>query len=291
MTGDNGDDVENPNASPACFLSEASADYSGLGAPKLPLRAFAQTGRNVSVLGLGTVKFGRNTGVKYPQGDGFALPTDTDIERLLDCALGAGITLLDTAPAYGTAEERLGRLLGARRSKFFIVTKTGEEFDGQNSRYIFTAEHTRMSVARSLKRLNTDVLECVLVHSSRDDVSVIENTPVLETLARLKEEGSILSFGVSTYTVAGGKRAVDLCDAVMLAYNANSTDERAVIDYAREKGKAVLVKKGLASGHVGAEEAARNIRFVTGTAGVTGMVFGSISEKNILANARALGQD
>lgn len=244
---------------------------------------------NVSPLGLGTVKFGRNTKVKYPGGEGFELPSDAEICSLLDTALDCGINLLDTAPAYGSAEERLGRNLGWRRDRFFIVTKTGEEFDGAESQYIFTAQHTRMSVERSLKRLNTDFIDCVLVHSNRDDVQVITETPVLETLAKMKDEGKIGAFGVSTYSVMGGKLAAALTDCVMVSYNSAYTDEREVIDYARLNNKAVLVKKGLASGHVGSlGDLAENIRFVIGTPGVTSLVFGSLKPDNILSNARAL---
>jgi len=264
----------------------------------LPKRPFAKTGKDVSVLGLGTVKFGRNRGVKYPGGEGFALPTEAEASGLLDLALDLGINLLDTAPAYGSAEERLGAILGARRDKFFLVSKTGEEFDADTaaSAYIFTAEHTRMSVERSLKRLRTDYLDCVLVHSSRDDVKVITETPVLEVLARMKEEGKVLSFGVSTYSVEGGCLAARLSDCVMLAYNVGYTDEATVLPYAQKHGAAVLVKKGLASGHLGgyAQDAAHaadllgeNIRFVLDTPGVTSMVFGSLNPANIRANVAA----
>lgn len=255
----------------------------------LEQRPFANTGRSVSVLGLGTVKFGRNQGVKYPGGDGFSLPSDRDISSLLDLVLDHGITLLDTAPAYGTSEERLGTVMGARRKKFFLVTKTGEEFENGASQHIFTAEHTRMSVERSLKRLNTDCLDCVLVHSSRDDMAVLSKTPVLETLARLKEEGKLLSFGASTYTVEGGKFAADYADCVMLAYNESDTAMMPVMDYARAKNRAVLIKKGLASGHAG--DAAAAVRFATAPAGVTSMVFGSLNPANILANINALIKD
>jgi aryl-alcohol dehydrogenase-like predicted oxidoreductase len=247
------------------------------------------TWRQVSRLGLGTVKFGRNQKLKYPGGDGFAMPADGEIEFLLDLALECGINLLDTAPAYGTSEERLGKLMGARRNKFFLVTKTGEEFCNGKSEYVFTVEHTRMSVERSLKRLNTDFLDCVLLHSSRDDVNVIANTPALETLSRLKDQGKIGSFGVSTHTVDGGKLAVDLSDCVMVSYNKSHTAERPVIDHARAKGRAVLVKKGLGSGHIGGSgDAAEHIRFVNSTPGVTSLVFGSITPENIRANARAI---
>jgi aryl-alcohol dehydrogenase-like predicted oxidoreductase len=245
---------------------------------------------DVSPLGLGTVKFGRNTGVKYPGGEGFKLPSDAEVESLLDLSIDCGINLIDTAPAYGVAEERLGQLMGARRDKFFLVTKTGEEFDGAKSEYIFTAAHTRMSVERSLKRLKTDYLDCVLVHSNRDDAHVLKNSAALETLSRLKAEGKIGSFGASTYTLEGGRLAVDLSDCVMVAYNKGYTDERPVIDYARDKGKPVLVKKGLASGHIGGlGDLSENIRFVTETPGVACLVFGSLQPANILANVRALG--
>ncbi len=256
----------------------------------LARRPFAATGKSVSVLGLGTVKFGRNQGVKYPGGDGFTLPTDNEISSLLDLCLDHGINLLDTAPAYGTAEERLGKLMGARRDKFFIVGKTGEEFADGKSSHNFTAAHTRLSVERSLRRLNTDYLDCVLVHASHQDVDVIDGTDVVATLSRMKAEGKIGSVGVSVYTIAGGKRAVDLTDAVMVAYNHNYIAEKVTVDYACAHGKAVLIKKGLASGHLDAiGSLEENIHFVLETPGVTSLVFGSIAPANILGNIRVAG--
>lgn len=245
--------------------------------------------RPLSALGLGTVKFGRNQGVKYPGGGGFALPSDAEIEQLLDTALECGINVLDTAPAYGASEERLGKLLDARRRDFFLMTKTGEEFVDGTSQYCFTEAHTRMSVERSLRRLKTDFLDCVLCHSSRDDVEVMTRTDVLETLSRLKEAGKIGAFGVSTYTVEGGRLAVERTDAVMVAHNPTYTSERSVIDHARANGKTVFIKKGLNSGHVGdLGSAAGSIRFILGTPGVTTLVFGSLNADNIRANARVL---
>ena len=64
------------------------------------------------MLGLGTVKFGRNQKIKYPT---FELPSDQAVCQLLDDAQNYGINLLDTAPAYGIAEERLGQLLGGHQ--------------------------------------------------------------------------------------------------------------------------------------------------------------------------------
>ena len=166
-----------------------------------------------------------------------------------------------------------------------MLFRSGEEFYNGNSRYIFSAEHTRMSVERSLKRLKTDYLDCVLVHANRDDLHVINNTPVIEILNKMKEAGKILSTGVSTYSVEGGKAAVDLCDTVMLAYNMHDLSQRKVIDYAYSKGKAVLIKKGFASGHV--KNIEENIRFILDTKGVTSLIFGSITPANIISNLGA----
>jgi aryl-alcohol dehydrogenase-like predicted oxidoreductase len=186
-------------------------------------------------------------------------------------------------------EHRLGELLGSRRERFFIVTKTGEEFVDGRSEHDFSAAHTRRSVERSLMRLRTGFIDCMLVHCSHDDANVLTNTSVLETLARLKEEGKIGSFGASTYTVEGGRLAVDLTDCVMVAYSRTYLAEREVIEHAHRKGKPVLVKKGLASGHVEQlGDLGENIRFIIDTPGVTCLIFGSLDPAHIRANADAL---
>ena len=76
-------------------------------------RPLGQTGLSTAVLALGTVKLGRTTGVKYPKS--FDLPDDEAATALLHAARNLGINLLDTAPAYGTSEARLGKLLRGQR--------------------------------------------------------------------------------------------------------------------------------------------------------------------------------
>src|SRR5690606_8720766 len=100
-------------------------------------RPLGTTGLTVSPLGLGTVKIGRNQGVKYPSG--FELPDDNQVRDLLALARDAGINLLDTAPAYGTSEERLGPLLSGQRQEWILCSKVGEEFDNGESRFDFSA--------------------------------------------------------------------------------------------------------------------------------------------------------
>ena len=83
-----------------------------------------QTGLELSPIGLGTVKIGRNTDLKYPSG--FELPSDHEIIELLRLASQLGINCLDTAPAYGTSEKRLGAVLPEVPNDFHIITKVAK---------------------------------------------------------------------------------------------------------------------------------------------------------------------
>ena len=65
------------------------------------MRPLGNTGLTVSALGLGTVKIGRDKGVKYP--NGFTIPDDKAVSDLLAQARDLGINLIDTAPAYGSS--------------------------------------------------------------------------------------------------------------------------------------------------------------------------------------------
>ena len=103
-------------------------------------KEIANTGVIVSPLGLGTVKLGRNTAVKYPTH--FKIPNDKQTLELLAQAWDLGINLLDTAPAYGNSEQRLGQLLPQQSHDWIIATKVGETFDPVTgeSHYNFTPE-------------------------------------------------------------------------------------------------------------------------------------------------------
>ncbi|GAB5497900.1 MAG: aldo/keto reductase [Pseudohongiellaceae bacterium] len=252
----------------------------------LPLRALGSTGIQVSCLGLGTVKFGRNLDVKYPQG--FALPEDHEVLRLLEQARELGINLLDTAPAYGSSEQRLGRLL-SNRDDWILTTKVGEEFLSGKSFFNFDAEHVQKSIERSLRHLNTDYLDLVLIHSDGKDLAILESSDCLETLEKLKAKGLIRAIGMSTKTVDGGKRAVELTDAVMVTYNPASTEEESVIDYAAQQHKGVLIKKALNSGHLGGQQGdvASDLAFALNKPGVSSVIVGTINPEHLNRNVAA----
>ncbi len=245
-------------------------------------RPLGSTGIRVSLLGLGTVKLGRAIAVKYPRT--FRIPDDAEARALLDCARDLGINLLDTAPAYGTSEARLGALVEGSRSDWVICTKVGEEFENGRSRFDFTPEHVRRSVERSLERLRTDYLDVVLIHSNGDDLTILDRYGTLDALAQLRDEGLIRAAGMSHKTLAGGRRALAQgADVVMATLNIEHQEELPLVAEAAAQGRGVLIKKALASGHAGTD----SLRFVARQPGVSCIVTGTIDPGHLRENARA----
>ncbi|WP_044870732.1 aldo/keto reductase [Pseudomonas sp. LFM046] len=249
-------------------------------------RPLGDTGLVVSPLGLGTVKLGRDQGVKYPSG--FTIPDDAEARQLLALARDLGLNLIDTAPAYGRSEERLGPLLRGQRQEWVIVSKVGEEFENGLSRFDFSPEHTRFSVERSLKRLETDFIDLVLVHSDGNDLDVLRNSGVYETLAELKQAGKIRAFGLSGKTVDGGLLALEQGDCAMVTYNLNEQSEKPVLDFAVQQNKGILIKKGLASGHAclesGMDPVRASFELIFGHPGVTSAIIGTINPVHLTHN-------
>ncbi len=258
----------------------------------LQTRPLGQTGIFVSPIGLGTVKFGRNTGVKYPQD--FVLPTDEQIVELLAMAKKLGINTLDTAPAYGTSEQRLGQLLQGRRSDWVIIGKVGETFTDNISAHDFTADFIQRSVEQSLKNLNTDYIDVLLIHSNGDDVNIIKHYKVFETLAKLKSQNIIRAFGMSTKTIEGGLLTIEQADVAMVTYNPLTLDEKPIIDAAYQQNKGILIKKALASGYLNKIGTANPVQtvmdFILKTQGVSSIIVGTINPQHLLANVLAAEQ-
>jgi len=234
----------------------------------------------VSPLGLGTVKFGRNTNVKYPKH--FVIPDDSQLETLLNLASELGVNLIDTAPAYGNAEERLGKHLQGKRNKWYIATKVGEYYQNGQSHYDFTEKSTRQSIERSLKNLKTDYIDLVSIHSNGNDESIIDETDIVRTLQKLKEDGTIGSIGMSIKTVGGGLKALEVLDVLMVELNETNQNQIKVIEKARELGKGILIKKALASGHT--LNPAQAINFAVDFPGVTSVILGTINSDHLKEN-------
>ena len=211
-------------------------------------RPLGDSGLMVSVTGLGCNNFGRRL--------------DLDATRaVVDAALDAGITLLDTADTYGNgggSEELLGEVLAGRRDEVVLATKFGhQQFDmgyGPAAGAKGGRAYIRRAVERSLRRLRTDYLDLYQIHTP-DPV-----TPVAETLAALGElvtEGKVRYLGHSNFTgwqIADAAHVARAAGAVpfVSAQNHWSLLERGaeaeVVPAARHFGLGVLPYFPLANG-------------------------------------------
>ena len=242
-------------------------------------RLLGKTGLAVSPIGFGAFKIGRNEKTKYSQA--YLLPDDLVVERLLNGVLDLGVSYFDTAPAYGVSEERIGRWLSHRRNEFALSTKVGEIFEQGQSRYDFSALGVRSSIEQSLRRWRTDVIDLVLVHAHAADVEIQHSSEVVPTLCELKRQGLVRAIGLSGKTEAGASLALDWADVLMVEYHLNDQSHAEVIATAAERGLGVIVKKGLASGQLAADQA---IRFALANPGVTSLVVGGLNLDHMRMN-------
>lgn len=112
---------------------------------------------------------------------GSAELSDAHPGEVLNAALDAGINFLDTAACYGLSEELIGQSVSERRNEFYLATKAGHVVDDYQGE-AWTAQTIRDSIDRSLKRLKTDYLDLVQLHSC--SVTVLERG---EAIAALRE--------------------------------------------------------------------------------------------------------
>ena len=173
-------------------------------------------------------------------------------------AIERGVTLIDTAPAYGfgRSEEIIGKALaeGALRDKVTIATKVGLTWKNgavfRNSR----PARIRKEIDASLRRLRTDVIDLYQVHWPDLQTPIEETARALEDLRR---QGKIRAIGVSNYSPSqmDAFRAVARLDAVQPPYNLFEREiETDVLPYSKRAGLAVLsygaLCRGLLSGRM-----------------------------------------
>ncbi|MDU0365878.1 aldo/keto reductase [Microbacterium sp. KSW4-17] len=160
----------------------------------LPLRPVGRSGLRVSAVGLGCNNFGR-----------VGTPTETleGTRNVLDAALDAGVTFLDTADIYGRSfglsETLMGEALEGRRDRVVLATKFGHaDFapaivgGAKGSR-----AHIRRAVEDSLRRLRTDWIDLYQMHTPDPETPVDET---LDALADLVREGKIRYIGHSNFS-------------------------------------------------------------------------------------------
>jgi aryl-alcohol dehydrogenase-like predicted oxidoreductase len=213
----------------------------------LPLRKLGSQGLEVSALGLGCMGMSQSYGT----------PDDRQSLATLDRALELGVTLFDTAEAYGpfTNEELLGRAFEGRRHRIVLATKFGFRFNGnQLTGTDSRPEHMREVVEASLRRLRTDRID--LLYQHRVDPAVpIED--VVGAMADLVRQGKVRYLGLSEAGDATIRRAhaVHPISALQSEYSLWERNlERDLIPVLRELGIGLVAFSPLGRG------------FLTGTA-------------------------
>jgi aryl-alcohol dehydrogenase-like predicted oxidoreductase len=161
-------------------------------------RAFGTSGLKTSSLGFGTWPIG---GTVRP-GDYGTVDLDEAVSAI-QRAFELGITLFDTAPAYGfgRAEEILARAIGSHRDEIVIATKCGVQWDETNKVWlrISTYGEILMSAEASLRRLDTDRLDLLLIHLPDTERSAEESIRAFE---HLTSSGKCRYVGVSNFDCA-----------------------------------------------------------------------------------------
>jgi aryl-alcohol dehydrogenase-like predicted oxidoreductase len=149
-------------------------------------RVLGDGGPEVSVVGLGTNDFGRRC--NYEQS-----------LAVIDAALDAGVTVLDTADIYGqgTSEEYIGRALEGRRDRVVIATKFGQPMDERPEERRGNPDYIQWAVEGSLRRLRTDAIDVYQMHEP-DPLTPIEET--LGALNDLVADGKVRWIGSSNFS-------------------------------------------------------------------------------------------
>ena len=204
---------------------------------------FGKTEMKVSAMTLGTWGMG---GVGWDRYD------DETKADAIKAALECGINFFDTAPAYnsGAAERFLGKTLkdlGAR-DEILIATKCGTLFvDGMVYRRDCRYESIRNQCEESLKNLQTDHVDLMLIHWPDLNVPFEETMDALNTL---KKEGKILHIGVSNFSVDQMKEAGQFgeIDAYQPQYSMVNRDSEEIIRWAYEQDMGIMTYGSLGGG-------------------------------------------
>jgi aryl-alcohol dehydrogenase-like predicted oxidoreductase len=148
---------------------------------KIEARRLGRTGITVSALGFGASELGQKR---------IALKTAASI---LGSALDAGLNVIDTAACYGNSEELLGRAIGHRRKDFYLLTKCGHASGLPFADW--TPDLIEASIDRSLKRLGTDYVDVIQLHSCGE--WHLRQGDLIDALRRARDKGKVRFLGYS----------------------------------------------------------------------------------------------
>lgn len=196
-------------------------------------RAFGKTDMQVSVLGFGGAEIG------------FENASPHVVKELLVAAVDQGLNVIDTAECYVGSEELIGNAVSNRRKDFYLFTKCGH---GENyTREEWTKADIGKSVERSLRRLKTDYLDLIQLHSCGLDI--LKKGEAIEALEAAKKAGKTRYIGYSgdganaEYAISTG-----VFDALQISVNiADQEPIDSVVEQAHKMGLGIIAKRPIAN--------------------------------------------
>ncbi len=167
------------------------------------------------------------------------------VQRLLEGALDAGLNVLDTSACYGRSEELIGSAVSHRRHDFYLFTKCGHASGLETPDW--TAETVRHSIERSLRRLKTDYVDLIQLHTC--GIEVLEQGDVIEELETARRAGKVRYIGYSGDN-APARWAVESGRFDTLQTSCNIADQSVldeIIPRAHARNMGIIAKRPLAN--------------------------------------------
>ncbi len=210
-------------------------------------RPLGKSGLIVSEIGFGAWGIGGRTPGLTSYGD----TNDAVSRNALAAAFDAGITLYDTAPAYGDghSETLIGEVFCGRRDRVCLATKAG--LASFATAADFSPAALRDSVASSLRRLKTDYVDVLQLHNPAPTLGD-EWSEIVATLEELRSDGMIRAYGVSAKRPADAMAIARWLQPAAFQINFNMLDWRArddgLLDAAETKGIGLIARTPLCFG-------------------------------------------
>ncbi len=194
-------------------------------------RTLGSAGPRIPVIGLGA----------WPIGGGMGQMEESEAIRTVRGAIDAGVTLVDTAQAYGPSESVVGKALrDGYRERCFLATKVSGDY---------SPAAVRAAMENSLRALGVDHVDLYQVHSWRGERDPIEAT--MAAMARLQQEGKTRHLGVSNFNAAQMQAAAAVAPFVSSQPRYNMLDreiEAADLPWCEANGVGNLAHSPLAKG-------------------------------------------
>lgn len=203
--------------------------------PALEKRRFGKTDMQVALLGFGGAEIG------YEGAD------QATVDKLLNAALDQGLNVIDTAECYVDSEVKIGNAVGKRRKDFFLFTKCGHTSEPPKQGPDWSKQGVLQSIERSLKRLKTDVIDLVQLHSCSLDE--LKQGECIAGLEEAKKQGKTRYIGYSGDSTTA-KWAIESGHFDALQTSINVCDQECIeltLPLAKEKGLGVIAKRPIAN--------------------------------------------